>query len=160
MNVNDVTKIEQAIARGATNYWLMHAYGLTYQQLAAILDRMDDGNRIGTRRRPEPPPPAPVDYDEVAVLEIMAGARPVTGPGGTRNPDRDEALRRLAGQGYTDKWIGARIGMTQNAVARQRARKGIPAGSVRTGGTDDQPWLAMIRSSAKRRYEQRKRSVA
>jgi lambda repressor-like predicted transcriptional regulator len=76
---------------------------------------------------PEATPVATEDsreLDEVLVLRIMAGSWTV--PAHAQCPERDEAIRRLAGQ-LTDGEIAARIGMSKDAVCHTRLRKDIPA---------------------------------
>lgn len=84
-------------------------------------DRIDD---------PDYQPAADVEpddvIDEIAVLRLMSGALKVGAY--QRLPERVEAIRRLAQQGFSDAEIGSRIGQTKEAVSKHRTRNGIPAG--------------------------------
>ena len=58
--------------------------------------------------------------DEVAVEAIMGGRR----PNGLREPERIEAVRRLA-RGWTDLGIARQLGVCDRTVLRWRQRHGI-----------------------------------
>lgn len=75
--------------------------------------------------------------DEVAVERIMAGTLRVAKH--AQSPERLEAIRRLAGRGYTDTEIGQRVGMAHSAVGWARKRHDIHAGvaSVRQASEGD-----------------------
>jgi transcriptional regulator with XRE-family HTH domain len=66
------------------------------------------------------------ELDEVAMLRIMAGTLPVAE--NARSPERIEAIARLAASGLNDSEIGARIGISADAVLKTRRRNEIPAG--------------------------------
>jgi len=59
--------------------------------------------------------------DEVAVEAVMAGRRPE----GLREPERIEAIRRLAEQGWADPDISATLGVTARTVLRLRQKHRI-----------------------------------
>lgn len=61
------------------------------------------------------------DLDEVAVEALMAGRRPY----GLRAAEKAEAVRRLAGQGWSDQRISRQIGACERTVVRLRRRHGI-----------------------------------
>jgi len=62
--------------------------------------------------------------DEVAVEAVMAGRH----PHGLREPERVEAVRRLAAQGWSDLGIGRQIGVCDRTVLRLRQAHQIPSG--------------------------------
>jgi len=69
--------------------------------------------------------PAPAD---VVVVDRIVSGRPVPGP--IRRADREEAVRRLAQQRYTDGQIATLLGTWCRSVHRTRRRLGIPAAGV------------------------------
>lgn len=59
--------------------------------------------------------------DELAVEAIMGGRH----PNGLREPERIEAVRRLAAHGWTDLGIARQLGVCDRTVLRLRQRHGI-----------------------------------
>jgi hypothetical protein len=67
---------------------------------------------------------APTPADFVVVDRLITG-QPINGP--IRRAEREEAIRRLAQQRYTDGQIATRLGTWSRSVHRTRRRLGIPA---------------------------------
>lgn len=64
--------------------------------------------------------------DEIAVERIARGR--LTVPAGQTTPELLAAIAHLAGLGFADSEIGARVGRSTGAVNRLRERNGIPGG--------------------------------
>ena len=70
----------------------------------------------------------PTPFDEIVVARLLAG-QPV---GFVHARDREEAVRRMAVDEYTDPQIARRIGCSLRTVQRVRSRLSIPGRPVGT----------------------------
>lgn len=87
---------------------------------------------------------APAAPDIVVVERLIAGENPGAP---IHRADRDEAVRRLAEQRYTDGQIATLLGMWMRSVHRIRRRLGIPA----AGATNQNGRLHAVPSRPKER---------
>jgi hypothetical protein len=153
------TRIEQAIAFGRSWDWMNQHLGATDRDIDAAMRRLDaavaddEPTYLAAARAADP-----VDEDEAKVRAYMAGE--LTGQGlGTVDPNRVEAVRRLAADGLTDLEIAALLGSSREAVQKTRQRRGIPGGSV--GRLRGASWAALTRAEPRaRRVRAEREAVA
>jgi hypothetical protein len=88
---------------------------------------------VSANRRPDPDD---YDLDEIEVERLMAGDQTI--PlyrthlrGWPLKPEAVEAVRRLAGYGYSDRMVSDRLGgrISTGGVEKVRVRYGVPAGA-------------------------------
>lgn len=125
-------KLEQAIALGRSDEWILAHHPCTPRDITRAENRIDAAHRgdnaayIGRKTD---------KLDDSLVTDIMTGRATIAvGAGRHRPAELVEAVRRLAAQGMTDPDIGARINRCPDAVRRLRKECGIQPGQPKYQG--------------------------